>query len=56
MVSCSQSKQREGEKENLLYRKNMYILQLLLNVVSAGTEAPVVSGNKFLLSCIKEVS
>jgi hypothetical protein len=33
----------------------MYILKLLLNVVTTGTEALVVSGNKFLYTCAKEV-
>jgi hypothetical protein len=33
----------------------MYILELLLNVVTAGTEALVASGNRFLYACIKEV-
>jgi hypothetical protein len=39
----------EGEK------KNMYILKLLLNIVTAGIEASVVSGNKFLYTYAKEV-
>jgi hypothetical protein len=38
----------------LVYTKNIYILQLLLNVVTAGIEA-LVSGNKFLYVCVKEV-
>jgi hypothetical protein len=37
-----------------LYTKNMYILKLLLNVVTAGIEA-LVLGNKFLYACVKEV-
>jgi hypothetical protein len=32
----------------------MYICKLLLNVVTAGTEA-LVSANKFLYACVKEV-
>jgi hypothetical protein len=31
----------------LLYTENAYTLKLLLNIVTAGTEAIVVSGNKF---------
>jgi hypothetical protein len=33
----------------------MYLLKLLLNTVTAGTEALVVSGNKFLYACVKEI-
>jgi hypothetical protein len=36
-----------------LYAKNTYIHKLLLNIVTAGTEA-VVSGNTFLYACVKE--
>jgi hypothetical protein len=35
--------------------KNMYILKLLRNVVTARIEAPVISGNKFLYACVKQV-
>jgi hypothetical protein len=42
-------------KTILLYTKYKYILQLLLNVVSAWIEARVVSRNKFLYACVKEV-
>jgi hypothetical protein len=42
-------------KNILLYAKNTCILQLLLSVVTAGTEALVVSGNKFLYAFVKEV-
>jgi hypothetical protein len=34
----------------------MYILKLLLNEVTAGVEALVISGNEFLYACGKEVS
>jgi hypothetical protein len=34
-------------RKRVLYTKNTYILKLLLKVVSAGTGALVVSGNKF---------
>jgi hypothetical protein len=30
--------------------------KLLLNVVTAGIEAHVVSGNKFMYDCVKEIS
>jgi hypothetical protein len=33
----------------------MYILQLLLNVVTAGIEALVILGKKFLHACVTEV-
>jgi hypothetical protein len=33
--------------KKLLYTKNKYILKLLLNIVTAGFEALVVSENKF---------
>jgi hypothetical protein len=36
-------------------QKNTYILQLLLNVVTAGTEARVVTGNKLWFACVNEV-
>jgi hypothetical protein len=40
----------------LLYMyKHIYILKLLRNVVIAGTEALVLSGNKFMYACVKEV-
>jgi hypothetical protein len=39
----------------LLYTKNKHIFKLLLNVVTAWIEVLVVSGNKFLYACVKEV-
>jgi hypothetical protein len=47
------TKQAKGEK--LLYTKHKYIVKLLLNAVTTGTEAFVVSENKFLYACVKEV-
>jgi hypothetical protein len=41
-------------KENLIIYKK-YTLQLLFNVVTTRTEALMVSGNKFLYACVKEV-
>jgi hypothetical protein len=38
-----------------LHTKNMYILKLFLDIVTAGSEALVISGNKFLYVCVKEV-
>jgi hypothetical protein len=43
------------KKEIIIYQKKyMYILKLLLNTVTARSEA-LVSGNKFLYACVKEV-
>jgi hypothetical protein len=42
-------------KKILLYTKNMYILKLLLNLVTAGIEALIILGNEFLYACVKEV-
>jgi hypothetical protein len=44
-----------NERKNILYTKNMYVLKLLLNIVTAGIEALVASGNKFLYACVKEI-
>jgi hypothetical protein len=33
----------------------MYILELLLSIVTTGIEVLVISGNKFLYACVKEV-
>jgi hypothetical protein len=41
--------------KKLIYAKNMYVLKLLLNVVTAGVEALVISANKFLYACGEEV-
>jgi hypothetical protein len=40
-------------KKIIIYKK--YILKLLLNIVTAGIEALVALGNKFLYACVKEV-
>jgi hypothetical protein len=40
--------------EKTVYTKK-YILKLLLNIVTARIEALVVSKNKFLYGCVKEV-
>jgi hypothetical protein len=49
------TKQATRKKEILLYANNMYILKLLLNIVTAGIEALVISGKKFLFACVKEI-
>jgi hypothetical protein len=36
-------------------KKNTYILNLLLNIVTDRTEALVISGNKFMHTCVKKV-
>jgi hypothetical protein len=41
--------------ENCITYKNTYILKLLLNEVSDGTEELVILGNKCLYACVKEV-
>jgi hypothetical protein len=46
---------KQAMRKKLFYAKNMYILKLPLSVVTAGTEALVVSGNMFSYACIKEV-
>jgi hypothetical protein len=35
-------------RKNVLYTKNTYILELLLNVTTAGIEALSVLGNKYV--------
>jgi hypothetical protein len=44
-------------RKKLLYTKNTYIrlFKLLLNLVTFGIEALVLSRNKFLYACVKEV-
>jgi hypothetical protein len=39
-------------KKKLLYTKTTCVLKLLLNIVTTGTEALVVSGNKFLYAYV----
>jgi hypothetical protein len=40
----------------ILYTKNMYLLKLLLNVVTAGIETLVMSGNKFCTPVSKKTA
>jgi hypothetical protein len=46
---------KQTMRKILLNTKNMYILNLFLKVFITGIEAIVVSGNKFLYACVKEV-
>jgi hypothetical protein len=45
---------KQAMRKKTLHTKNTYILKLLLNIVIAGIET-LVSGNKFLYDCVKEV-
>jgi hypothetical protein len=44
-----------NEKKNVLYTKNTHIFKLLINIVTAEIEALIISGNKVLYACVKEV-
>jgi hypothetical protein len=47
---------KQATKKKLYYiQKNKHMFELLLNVGTAGTEALLASGNKFLHACVKEV-
>jgi hypothetical protein len=54
-VTSSKLLTKQTTRKNLLYAKNTYILKLLQNLVTAGIEAFVVSGNRFWYACVKEV-
>jgi hypothetical protein len=54
-VTSGELLKKAMRKNILLYTKNKYILKLLLIIVTASIEAPVISGNKFLYACVKEV-
>jgi hypothetical protein len=41
------------KKKNIMYKR--YVHELLLNVVAAGIEALVVTGNNFLYAHVREV-
>jgi hypothetical protein len=45
---------KQAMRKNVIIYRNMYILKLLLNVVTAGIDA-LVSENKVLYACVKEV-
>jgi hypothetical protein len=47
-VTSSELLTKQAVRKNVLYRKNTYILKLLLNLFTAGIEALVISRNKFL--------
>jgi hypothetical protein len=42
-------------KQAMRNKNNTYILKLLLNVVTAGIETLIITGNKFLYVCVKEI-
>jgi hypothetical protein len=46
---------KQAMRKKLLYIKNTYILKLLQNIVTAGTEAIAISKNTFLCAFVKEV-
>jgi hypothetical protein len=46
---------KQAIRKKYCIKKNMYILKLLPNVITGRIEAPVISGNKFLYACVKEV-
>jgi hypothetical protein len=43
-----------NDKKIIMYQTNTYILKLLLNVVNAGIQALVISGNKFCVPVSKK--
>jgi hypothetical protein len=45
---------KEATSKMYYIQKNTYILKLLLNVITAEIEE-LLSGNKFLYACVKEV-
>jgi hypothetical protein len=55
-VNAGELLTKQATREKMLYTKKItYILKLHLNVVTAGIETLVVSGNKFLYACVKVV-
>jgi hypothetical protein len=42
-------------KKKRLYTKYAYILKILLNVVTIATDTLIISGNKFVYACVREV-
>jgi hypothetical protein len=63
-ISCTRAIQKvtshelitkEAIRKKKLYTKTTYIFKLLLNIVTTGTEALVVSGSKFLYAYVREV-
>jgi hypothetical protein len=46
---------KQAMRKKNYYAKNTCILTLLLNPVTAGIKASVISLNKFLHACVKEV-
>jgi hypothetical protein len=54
-VTSSEQLTKQATTKKYYIQKTMYIPKLLLNVVTAGIEALVISGKKFLYACVKEV-
>jgi hypothetical protein len=54
-ITSSELLSKQAMREKILHTKNTYILKPLLNVVTVGIEALVVSGNAVLYACVKQV-
>jgi hypothetical protein len=54
-VTSNELIQQRKKKKYIYIQKNMAVLQPLLNVVTARTEALAILGNKFLHACVKEI-
>jgi hypothetical protein len=54
-ITSSELLTKQAMRKKLLYTKYTYILEVLLNVVTAGIEALVILGNKFMYAYVKEV-
>jgi hypothetical protein len=53
-VTSSELLAKQATKKIIIY-KNMYTLELLLNIFIAEIEAILISGKEFLYTCVKEV-
>jgi hypothetical protein len=45
---------KQTMRKKRLYTKNVYVLKLFLNIVTARIEALLIPRNKFLCACVKE--
>jgi hypothetical protein len=54
-VACGELLTKQAMRKSVLYMKNTYMLNLLLNVVTTGIEAHVILENKFLCASVKKV-
>jgi hypothetical protein len=52
-VTSSELLRKQATGKNYYIQKYIYILNVLLNLVTAGIEV-LVSGDKFLYACVKE--